>query len=85
MYVKIEAKANAAVGSATAVIIKTSLVDPDGGDGTFTSGNTSGVDQYANFIGTTNVILKTVNPTTAQGLATVYTPSSTVVTSNTTA
>jgi hypothetical protein len=85
MYVKIEAKANAAVGSATAVIIKTSLVDPDGGDGEFTSGNTSGVDRYANFIGTTNVILKTVNPTTAQGLATVYTPSSTVVTSNTTA
>ena len=84
MYVKIEAKANAAVGSATAVTIKTSLVDPDGGDGTFTSGNTSGVDQYANFIGTTNVILKTVNPTTAQGLASVYTPLSTAVVSNTT-
>lgn len=84
MYVRIEAKANAAAGSATAVTIKTSLVDPDGGDGTFTSGNTSGVDQYANFIGTTNVILKTVSPTTAEGLATVYTPSSTAVTSNTT-
>ena len=85
MYFKIEAKANAAAGSATVVTIKTSLVDPDGGDGTFTSGNTSGVDQYANFIGTTNVILKTVNPTTAEGLATVYTPSSTAVVSNTTA
>jgi hypothetical protein len=85
MYVKIEAKANAAAGSATAVTIKTSLVDPDGGDSEFTSGNTSGVDQYANFIGTTNVILKTVNPTTGQGLATVYTPSTTAVTSNTTA
>ena len=85
MYVRIEAKANAAAGSATAVTIKTSLVDPDGGDSEFTSGNTSGVDQYANFIGTTNVILKTVNPTTGQGLATVYTPSTTAVTSNTTA
>jgi len=84
MYFKVEAKANAAAGSATVVTIKTSLVDPDGGDGQFTSGNTSGVDQYANFIGTTNVILKTVNPTTAQGLATVYTPSATAQVSNTT-
>ena len=84
MYFKVEAKANAAAGSATVVTIQTSIVDPDGGDGEFTSGNTSGVDQYANFIGTTNVILKTVNPTTAEGLASVYTPLSTAVVSNTT-
>ena len=85
MYFRIEAKADAAAGSATVVTIKTSLVDPDAGDGEFTAGNTSGVDQYANFIGTTNVILKTVNPTTTEGLTTVYTPSSTAVATNTTA
>ena len=84
MYFKVEAKANAAAGSATVVTIQTSIVDPDGGDGEFTSGNTSSVDQYANFIGTTNVILKTVDPTTAEGLASVYTPLSTAVVSNTT-
>lgn len=85
MYFQIEAKADAAAGSATVVTIKTSLVDPDAGDSEFTSGNTDGVDQYANFVGTTNVILKTVDPTTAEGLTTVYTPSSTAVVSNTTA
>ncbi|NDB58332.1 hypothetical protein EB001_07790 [bacterium] len=84
MYFKIEAKANAAAGSATVVTIKTSIVDPDAGDSEFTAGNTASVDQYANFIGTTNVILKTVNPTTAEGLATVYTPSATAQVSNTT-
>jgi hypothetical protein len=84
MYFKIEAKADAAAGSATVVTIKTSIVDPDAGDDEFTAGNTESVDQYANFIGTTNVILKTVNPTTAEGLATVYTPSATAQVSNTT-
>lgn len=84
MYFKIEAKADAAVGSATVVTIQTSIVDPDAGDSEFTAGNTAAVDQYANFIGTTNVILKTVNPTTSEGLATVYTPSATAVVSNTT-
>jgi len=84
MYFKIEAKADAAAGSATVVTIKTSIVDPDAGDAEYTAGNTDAVDQYANFIGTTNVILKTVNPTTAEGLATVYTPSATATLSNTT-
>lgn len=85
MYFKIEAKADAAAGSAQVVTIRTSIVDPDAGDAEYTAGNTDAVDQYANFIGTTNVILKTVNPTTAEGLATVYTPSATAVVSNTTA
>ena len=85
MFFKIEAKANAAAGSATVVTIQTSIVDPDAGDAEFTAGNTESIDQYANFIGTTNVILKTVDPTTAQGLATVYTPSATAQVSNTTA
>lgn len=85
MYFKVEAKADAAAGSAQVVTIRTSIVDPDAGDSEFTAGNTEAVDQYANFIGTTNVILKTVNPTTAEGLATVYAPSATAVVSNTTA
>lgn len=84
MYFKVEAKANDTAGSATVVTIQTSIVDPDAGDETYTDGNTDAVDQYANFIGTTNVILKTVNPTTAEGLATVYSPSATAVVSNTT-
>ena len=85
MFFKVEAKADAAAGSATVVTIKTSIVDPDAGDSEFTAGNTEAVDQYANFIGTTNVILKTVNPTTAEGLSVVYTPSATAVVSNATA
>lgn len=84
MYFKVEAKADAAAGSAQVVTIKTSIVDPDAGDSEYTAGNTEAVDQYANFIGTTNVILKTVNPTTAEGLATVYAPSATAEVSNTT-
>ena len=85
MFFKVEAKADAAAGSATVVTIKTSIVDPDAGDSEFTAGNTESVDQYANFIGTTNVILKTVDPTTAEGLSVVYTPSATAVVSNATA
>jgi len=84
MYFKVEAKADAAAGSATVVTIQTSIVDPDAGDDTYTDGNTEAVDQYANFIGTTNVILKTVNPTTAEGLEIVYSPSATAEVSNTT-
>lgn len=85
MNIKLEAKANAAQGSATVVTVKTSIIDPDAGDSEFTAGNTASVDQYANFIGATNVILKTVNPTTAEGLSVVYTPSATAVVSNATA
>jgi hypothetical protein len=84
MFFKVEAKANAAAGSATVVTIKTSIVDPDAGDSEFTAGNTASIDRYANFIGTTNVILKTVDPTTAEGLSVVYTPSATAQVSNTT-
>jgi hypothetical protein len=84
MNFKFEAKLNASPGSSTVLTIKTSITDPDGGDEQYTSGNTSSVDQYANFIGTTNVILKFVNPTTAEGLATAYTPSSSALVSNNT-
>jgi len=84
-YIQIEAKLNAAPGTATVITVKTSLVDADGGDGTFTSGNTSGVDQYANFVGQTSVILKNVDPTTAEGLSQVYTRSGAAQVTNATA
>lgn len=81
MNFKIEAKLDAAPGTSMTMTIKTSLLDPfiDGSsvataDNTYTAGNTASVDQYANFVGVTNVIVKFVNPTTAEGLATVYTP-----------
>lgn len=82
MYIKIEAKLNATPGSSTLLTVKTSLVDPDSGDSQFTAGNTSSVDQYENYIGVTNVVLKYVNPTTAEGLATVRTPFESAVVSN---
>ena len=82
MNFKIEAKLDAAVDSATVLTVRTSILDPDVGDGQFTAGNTESVDQFANFIGVTNVILKFVNPTTANGLAVVYTPSTSAQVSN---
>jgi hypothetical protein len=70
MNIKIEAKANATVsgGTATVVTIRTTIADPALGDSShddvYTSGNTGNVDQFANFIGVTNVVCKTVRPTT---------------------
>ena len=61
------------------------MIDADSGDSEFTDGNTSGVDQFANFIGTTDWALHTVNPTTAQGLGSVASVSATAIESNTTA
>jgi hypothetical protein len=89
MNFKIEAKLNAAPGTATTITVRTSLLDPfiDGStsatqDTTWTSGNTESVDQYANWVGVTNVILSYVKATTAEGLAIVNEPSTTVLVSN---
>ena len=71
MTIKVEAKANAAYATATVVTMKYTLTDADGGDILYTSGNLSSVDVNENFIGTTDFALHTVNPTTAQGLASV--------------
>ena len=84
MYVQISAKLNAAVASAVTVTMKWETFVPDGGDSQYTSGNLSSVDQYANFIGVTDVALHTVNPTTAQGLASVPSMASDATVSNTT-
>ena len=86
MNIKIEAKINNNnYTDATVVTMRYTLTDPDSGDGEFTNGNTSGVDQYANFIGTTDFATHTVNPTTAQGLASVASIASSAEVSNTTA
>jgi hypothetical protein len=84
MYIDIQAKLNAAIASATVVTMYYRLVDVDSGDSAYTSGNTSGVDQYANYIGTTDFSTRIVAPTTAQGLASVSTISSSAVVSNNT-
>jgi hypothetical protein len=90
MQFRIEAKLDAAPGSSTVLTIRTSLLDPQNSatdvegrpDNTYTAGNNASVDQYANWIGVTNVILKFVNPTTGEGLATAYTPVSSAQVSN---
>jgi hypothetical protein len=72
MTLKIEAAVNNTdYTDATEVTIRTTLTDADGTDGEYTDGNTDTVDQYAEFIGTTDVALHTMNPTTDQGLASV--------------
>ena len=84
MTLKGELKGNATAGSTVNVTVKMTLNDADSGDGTFTDGNTSSVDQFANFIGTTDFATKLMLPTTAQGLDPVYTLSGSAETSNTT-
>ena len=84
MTVKVEAKANAAYASATVITMKYTLTDGDSGDAEFTDGNNNDpvIDQFENFIGTTDFALHTVNPTTAQGLASVGAIASSAVVSN---
>ena len=84
MYIDIQAKLDAAIASATVVTMYYRLVDVDSGDSGYTSGNTSGVDQYANYIGTTDFSTRIVAPTTGEGLASVSTISSSAVVSNNT-
>jgi hypothetical protein len=86
MTLKGEAKVdNATYGTAVSVTIQMSLTDADSGDAEFTDGNTSSIDQFENFIGTTDFATKLMLPTTAQGLDPVYTLSGSAETSNTTA
>ena len=83
MDLKIEAKVdNATYGSAVKVTVKCSVIDADSGDILYTSGNTSSIDQFENFIGTTDWALHTMNPTTAQGLNPVYGISASAIESN---
>ena len=84
MYIDIQAKLNAAIASATVVTMYYRIVDVDSGDSEYTSGNTSSIDQYENYIGTTDFSTRIVAPTTGEGLASVSTISSSAVVSNNT-
>ncbi len=84
MYVDVQAKLDAAIATAVKVTMRYELNDPDTGDDEYTSGNTSSIDQYENFIGVTDFATHIVAPTTAQGLASVYTISASAAESNTT-
>jgi len=88
ILIKVEAKSNGAQGSnndhGSVITIKTSILDNDSGDSEYTSGNTSSIDQYENFIGVTRVNLTGVAPNTTQGLSTAYDMASTAGVSNTT-
>lgn len=80
---EIFAKLNAAVGTAVTITVK--MVATDGAaDTQFTSGNIAtipvGIKDTPKMVTT----LFTINPTTGEGLSTVYTPSSTATVSNTT-
>jgi len=85
MTLKGEIKANATAGSTTVITIKMSLTDADGGDILYTDGNTSSIDEFENFIGTTDFATLLLLPTDAQGLDPVYTLSASAEVSNTTA
>ena len=76
---------NATYGTAVSVTVKMTLTDADSGDAEFTSGNTSSIDHFENFIGQTDFATKLMLPTTAEGLDPVYTLSGSAATSNTTA
>ena len=84
MFIDVQAKINASYGSGTVITMRYQISDPDSGDSSFTSGNTSGVEQYANFVGQTDMSTRLRLPTTGQGLSTVYTLSSSAVVSNST-
>jgi hypothetical protein len=80
---EIQAKLDAAPGSATVLTFKMIALDP-ADDTQYTSGNVSGVDEDVN--DTPKMVSKiySVNPTTAEGLDPVYIPDSTAQVSNTT-
>ena len=85
-YVDIQAKLNAAVGTATVITVRFQFVDADGTDAVYGGGNNPpGYDAYLEFVGQTRVVLTTISPNTTEGLASVGTISSTATVSNTTA
>jgi hypothetical protein len=85
MNIKIEAKANATVsgGTATVVTIKTTIADPTLADSThddeWMSPNAASVNQYANFIGVTNVVCRTLTPNTTNLSTAIAAPSATLL------
>ena len=87
ILIKIEAKANGEHADARGnkgdqVTLKVSILLNDSTRTDYTSNNTSGVNVEAEAAGPTDVAFHTVDPTTAQGLSTVYTNISTTAVSN---
>jgi hypothetical protein len=82
--VKIEARLDAAVGTATYIEVQMTATDPSADD-QYTAGNTAGVAAAIKDTPKMVTTLFTINPNTGEGLATAYTPSGTTVQLNTTA
>ena len=82
--VEIQAKLDAAVGSSTVITIKMIATDP-AADTQYTSGNLNNIAVGVKDTPKMVTTLFTIDPTTGEGLATAYTPSSTATVSNTTA
>ena len=78
---RLEAKLNAAVGTATVMTVKMTASDA-ASDTQFTSGNTSSIPTDIKNTPKMVTTLFTINPTTAEGLSVVYTPSTTNTVSN---
>jgi len=78
---KIEAKLDAAPGSATKIFVKMTASDA-AADTQFTSGNTSSIPVGIKDTPKMVTTLFTINPTTAEGLSVVYTPSTTATEQN---
>ena len=79
--IKIEAKLNAAVGTAVTMTVKFSILDGSA-DNTFDSGNLSSVDQTPDRVGVTRVRSFVLSPNDEQGLAADITEDSTAEVSN---
>ena len=82
--VRIQAKLDAAVGTAVTMTIEMLATD-SAADDQYTSPNTSGVPAAVKDTPRMVTTLYAIRPTTAEGLATVYNESSTATVSNTTA
>ena len=78
---RIEAKLDAAPGSATKIFVKMTASDA-AADTQFTSGNTSNIATDIKNTPKMVTTLFTINPTTAEGLSVVYTPSTTATEQN---
>ena len=81
--VTIDAKLNAAVGSSTVMTIRMTATDP-AVDTQYTPGNLGGVAPAIKDTPKMVTTLFSVNPTTGEGLAAAYTPSSSATVSNST-
>jgi hypothetical protein len=82
--IEIQAKLDAAVGTATVITVKMIATDPSA-DSQYNLPNTDFSDAQRKDTPKMVTTLFTINPTTGEGLATAYTPSATATVSNTTA